>query len=265
MNLRFALTCAVFSLQLASAFMNVPLAGQRALLSTGIVIPQRDSVPNLRVHMQEMGDKSASPRRVFLQTAGQAAMVAMGVGSSVANPSAALAAKGEWARIDMTGKKGVSGLGENDLPAAGKIDPYEDREKANQEYAVRMQDPARIAQKREEAMALKEKIMVAVTGAIERKDWKEAKLVLTRDTLPLRRAMNEASTKGARAVSAAQRGGDPEKSKTEVEKAEKDFLMSVNRLAVGLDGERTRVDFGKVVKVAQKAEDDWQRWLALSE
>jgi hypothetical protein len=63
--------------------------------------------------------------------------------------------------------------GPNDLPAAGKIDPYEDREKANKEYAQRMQDPARIAQKKEEATALKEQIFVAVMGAIDKKDWKE--------------------------------------------------------------------------------------------
>jgi hypothetical protein len=65
-----------------------------------------------------------------------------------------------------------------------------------------------------------------------------------------------------RAVSAAQRGGDPEKPKTEAEKAEKDFLMSVNRLAVGLDGDRVKVDFGKVSKAALKAEADWEKWVA---
>ena len=63
--------------------------------------------------------------------------------------------------------------GENDLPAAGKIDPYDNREKANAEYAVRMSDPERIVRKREEAIGLKEKIMVPVMAAIEKEDWKE--------------------------------------------------------------------------------------------
>ena len=70
---------------------------------------------------------------------------------------------------------------------------------------------------------------------------------------------------GTRAVSAAQKGGEPEKAKTEVEKAEKEFLMSVNRLGVGLDGDRARVDWGRVQKLATKVEQDWAKWLAHSE
>lgn len=258
-----AVACAVCA-QMASGFISGPSVFARGTLSVRNAAPAYcETILTLR--MSEAEARSNSERRHFLERAAQTVLGGAALFTpTLAHPSAALAAKGEWARMDMTGKKGVSGLGENDLPAAGKIDPYDNREQANAEYAVRMQDPARIAQKREETIALKEKIMRPVCTAIEGKDWKEAKTILTRDTLPLRRAMNEVSTKGARAVSAAQRGGDPEKKKSEVEKAEKEFLMSVNRLAVALDGERSKVDFGKAEKAALKVEQDWGKWLALS-
>ena len=50
--------------------------------------------------------------------------------------------------------------------------------------------------------------------------------VLTRDLQALRRSMNVVSTRGKRAVSAAQKGGEPEKALDEREKAEKAFLKA---------------------------------------
>eukprot|EP00291_Cryptomonas_curvata_P020659 CAMPEP_0172162124 /NCGR_PEP_ID=MMETSP1050-20130122/6495_1 /TAXON_ID=233186 /ORGANISM="Cryptomonas curvata, Strain CCAP979/52" /LENGTH=249 /DNA_ID=CAMNT_0012832075 /DNA_START=6 /DNA_END=753 /DNA_ORIENTATION=+ len=157
----------------------------------------------------------------------------------------AWAAKGEAARLDFTGSS-ISSLGKNDLPAAGKIDPYDNREEANAEYAIRMQDSARLAEKEAVAVGQKERIVPdGLDAAIDAKDWKAGVRVLSRETLALRQAMNAVSTRGSRAVSAAQRGGEPESAATATELAEKAFLKRLNQLAVLLDGSQGPVAYPK--------------------
>jgi hypothetical protein len=82
-----------------------------------------------------MGMRKDVSRRAALESVGKAAiLIALA-------PMPALAAKGDYAKIDMRGTKSdsVSALGENDLPAAGKIDPYDNRDEANAQYGQRMQ------------------------------------------------------------------------------------------------------------------------------
>ena len=49
--------------------------------------------------------------------------------SSMVVASPVWAAKGDYARIELDGRGGnsVSALGANDIPGAGKIDPYDNR------------------------------------------------------------------------------------------------------------------------------------------
>ncbi len=61
----------------------------------------------------DLGQPDSCQRRAFLEKVRHAALggTMLSAISSVANPTAVLAARGEWAKIDMTGKAGVSGLG----------------------------------------------------------------------------------------------------------------------------------------------------------
>ena len=123
-------------------------------------------------------------------------------------PTHADAKAGDYAKIELDGRGGdsVSSLGKNDIPGAGKIDPFENRESANAEYAARMSDSSMLEEKRIKAISIKAKVFAAVAVALDSQDWKAAKLPLDRDLGDLRRAMNLVSTKGKKAVSAAQKG-----------------------------------------------------------
>ena len=46
-------------------------------------------------------------------------------------------------------------LGKNDLPGAGKIDPWDDREVANKQYQERVSSEENISERREKAFAQK--------------------------------------------------------------------------------------------------------------
>ena len=50
----------------------------------------------------------------------------------------------------------------------------------------------------------------------------------------------QVSTKGLKAVSAAQKGGEPDK-KTDAEKIERNYLNLLNKLATSLDGTKRKV------------------------
>ena len=71
---------------------------------------------------------------------------------AVLRPFPADAKVGEYAKMELDGRGGgsVSSLGQNDIPGAGKIDPYDNREKANAEYAARMSNENLISEKREQ-------------------------------------------------------------------------------------------------------------------
>ena len=126
----------------------------------------------------------------------------------VLKPTHADAKAGDYAKIELDGRGGdsVSSLGKNDIPGAGKIDPFENRETANAEYAARMSDSSMLEEKRIKAISIKTKVFAAVAVALDAQDWKAAKLPLDRDLGDLRRAMNLVSTRGKKAVSAAQKG-----------------------------------------------------------
>ena len=126
----------------------------------------------------------------------------------VLEPTHADAKAGDYAKIELDGRGGdsVSSLGKNDIPGAGKIDPFENRESANAEYAARMSESSMLEEKRIKAISIKTKVFAAVAVALDSQDWKAAKLPLDRDLGDLRRAMNLVSTKGKKAVSAAQKG-----------------------------------------------------------
>ena len=130
-------------------------------------------------------------------------------------PPPAEASRGDFAKLDFGAGRGKSesqsSLGENDLPAAGKIDPYDNREKANADYATRMQDSSLISEKRQICLDVKEKIFTTVKVALGENDWKKvpfrtsmwisfddiskAKFAIDKDAAVLRRAMNQVSTK----------------------------------------------------------------------
>ena len=89
------------------------------------------------------------------------------------NAQSAWAAKGEYARMELDGRGGssVSSLGANDIPGAGKIDPYENREAANAEYATRMSDEDMLSSVRSKALEMKTKTFTAVAASIDKQDW----------------------------------------------------------------------------------------------
>jgi hypothetical protein len=86
-------------------------------------------------------------------------------------------------------------LGKNDLPAAGKIDPWDNREVANKQYQERVSSEENINERREKAFAQKDKIFARLEKDIANKEWKSASDYLNVQMLDLRRAMNMVSTK----------------------------------------------------------------------
>ncbi len=56
-------------------------------------------------------------------------------------------------------------------------------------------------------------------------------------------------------MSAAQRGGEPDKALSKTELAEKTYLSSLNKLAVALDGEKKAVNWVLVNKVFAKSQE----------
>jgi len=86
-------------------------------------------------------------------------------------------------------------LGKNDLPAAGKIDPWDNREVANKQYQDRVSSEENINERREKAFAQKDKIFARLEKDIANKEWKSASDYLNVQMLDLRRAMNMVSTK----------------------------------------------------------------------
>ena len=86
-------------------------------------------------------------------------------------------------------------LGKNDLPAAGKIDPWDNREVANKQYQERVSSEENINERREKAFAQKDKIFARLQKDIANKEWKSASDYLNVQMLDLRRAMNMVSTK----------------------------------------------------------------------
>ena len=73
--------------------------------------------------------------------------------------------------------------------------------------------------------------------------------------------MNLVSTKGLKAVSAAQKGGEPDK-QTDTEKLERAYLNLLNKLAKSLDGAQRKVDFGVSKKILGDMEVQWALWEA---
>jgi hypothetical protein len=204
-------------------------------------------------------DEARSRRDVL--AAGAALLAA---GSLMGNAQSAWAAKGEYARMELDGRGGssVSSLGANDIPGAGKIDPYENREAANAEYATRMSDEDMLSSVRSKALEMKTKTFTAVAASVDKQDWKTAKLLLDRDLVNLRRAMNLVSTRGLKAISAAQKGGQPDKVVDEAEKIERTYLNLLNKLAKSLDGTQRKVDFSISRKILDSMEVEWTKWEA---
>ena len=149
---------------------------------------------------RDLISRRSSVGSLFIGTAAAAILVL--------KPTHADAKAGDYAKIELDGRGGdsVSSLGKNDIPGAGKIDPFENRETANAEYAARMSDSSMLEEKRIKAISIKTKVFAAVAVALDAQDWKAAKLPLDRDLGDLRRAMNLVSTRGKKAVSAAQKG-----------------------------------------------------------
>ncbi len=97
-------------LQVAAAFLGAPAASWRAELRLRHV---GDAVATQRTMVMQCGDmEGVAGRRAVLHGAHTALSAALiSAISAVAGPTPALAAKGEWAKIDMTGKNSVSSMG----------------------------------------------------------------------------------------------------------------------------------------------------------
>ncbi|EKX40061.1 hypothetical protein GUITHDRAFT_154227 [Guillardia theta CCMP2712] len=198
-------------------------------------------------------------------------------------PPPAEARRGDFAKLDFGAGRGKSesqsSLGENDLPAAGKIDPYDNREKANADYATRMQDSSLISEKRQICLDVKEKIFTTVKAALGENDWKKAKFAIDKDAAVLRRAMNQVSTKvsgltqfcprhvliavtGLEGCECGTTWGEPDKLEIEAEQRERKFLSTLNKLSISVDGAKGKVDSKKSQLLFDKAEAEWKDWLS---
>eukprot|EP00282_Hemiselmis_andersenii_P012358 CAMPEP_0114149880 /NCGR_PEP_ID=MMETSP0043_2-20121206/22404_1 /TAXON_ID=464988 /ORGANISM="Hemiselmis andersenii, Strain CCMP644" /LENGTH=200 /DNA_ID=CAMNT_0001244571 /DNA_START=200 /DNA_END=802 /DNA_ORIENTATION=- len=194
--------------------------------------------------------------------------VASGAALGLTANAPVLARQGEFAKQDYSGTGGnsQSSLGANDVPAAGKIDPYDNRDAAQAQFGERMQSADTLKAYKENAVQAKEKIFTQLKKDIDKKDWKAATAFLNRELFVLRRTMYPVSTKGLRAVSAAVKGGEPDKPATKAELAEKTFLATMNKLAVALNGEKPGgPDWVRAGKAFDKAEEDWKKWVQLVE
>uniref|UniRef100_A0A7S0Z5E1 Uncharacterized protein n=1 Tax=Hemiselmis tepida TaxID=464990 RepID=A0A7S0Z5E1_9CRYP len=231
-------------------------------LPNGALPSSRGAAPPMSVCMAvQRGTGEAKDRAAFLRLATGAAL-GLAAGLPVA------ARPGDYAKQDYSGTGGnsQSSLGANDVPAAGKIDPYDDRVKAQAKFGEKMQSAESLSEYKDMAFEAKEKIFAQLSKDIEKKDWKAASAFLNRELFVLRRAMYPVSTKGLRAVSAAVKGGEPDKPATKSELAEKTFLGTMNKLAVALNGEKAGgTDWVRAGKAFSKAEEDWQKWVRLIE
>ncbi|KAJ1475484.1 hypothetical protein T484DRAFT_3172864 [Baffinella frigidus] len=248
----------------AALATNLPIASAFSPLLPSSAFGRRATTA---LHLRMGSAEQGMTRRAALEGFGKLSILV------AAAPLPVMAVKGDYAKIDMSGTASTSqsSLGPRDVPAAGKIDPYDNREEANAVYGLRMQDPAVIEENRAKAAAVKEEIFTVVSESLGKEDWRTAKLVMSRDLQPLRRSMNVVSTRGKRAVSAAQRGGDPEKALDKIELSEKKFLKEVNALAVICDGESPvnrktpgGINYRKAGDALVKAEKAWAAWVDIS-